>query len=39
MPRVGSKRFKYTKSDKKAAKRYAKKTGQKVRSAKKKSKY
>lgn len=39
MPRVGSKHFKYTKNGKKAAKRYAKKTGQKVRNAKKKSKY
>ena len=37
MPRVGSKHFSYTKKGKKAAKRYAKKTGQTV-SRKKKGK-
>jgi hypothetical protein len=35
MPKVGKKEFKYTKSGKKAAKRYAKKTGKKITRAKK----
>jgi len=30
MPKVGKKKFKYTKSGKKAAKKYAKKTGKRV---------
>jgi len=30
MPKVGKKEFQYTKSGKKAAKRYAKKTGKKI---------
>ena len=34
MPKVGNKRFAYTKAGKKAAKSYAKKTGKKVRSKK-----
>ena len=34
MPKVGKKKFSYTKKGKKAAKRYAKKTGKKVRSMK-----
>jgi hypothetical protein len=37
MPKVGGKRFSYSKKGKKAASRYAKKTGQKV--AKKKRSY
>lgn len=36
MPKVGKKRFAYTKAGKKAAKSYAKKTGKKVSSSKKK---
>ena len=35
MPKVGKKKFKYTKSGKKAAKKYAKKTGQKMTKKKK----
>ena len=31
MPKVGKKKFSYTKKGKKAAKRYAKKTGNKMR--------
>ena len=31
MPKVGKKKFKYTKAGKKAAKRYAKKTGKKMK--------
>ena len=31
MPKVGKKKFSYTKKEKKAAKRYAKKTGKKMR--------
>jgi hypothetical protein len=31
MPKVGKKKFSYTKKGKKAAKRYAKKTGKKMR--------
>ena len=34
MPRVGKKKFKYTKAEKKAAKAYAKKKGKKVRKKK-----
>ena len=34
MPKVGKKKFSYTKKGKKAAKRYAKKTGKKVRKMK-----
>tara|TARA_X000001382_G_scaffold130352_1_gene124916 strand:- start:1018 stop:1131 length:114 start_codon:yes stop_codon:yes gene_type:complete len=34
MPKVGKKKFSYTKKGKKAAKRYAKKTGKKVRGMK-----
>ena len=33
MPKVGKKKFAYTKKGKAAAKKYAKKTGKKVRSA------
>ena len=36
MPKVGKKKFKYTKAGKKAAKKYAKKTGKKVSYSKKK---
>ena len=36
MPTVGKKKFGYTKAGKKAAKSYAKKTGKKVTSSKKK---
>ena len=36
MPKVGKKSFGYSKSGKKAAKSYAKKTGKKVSSSKKK---
>ena len=36
MPKVGTKHFSYTKGGKKAAKSYAKKTGKKVTSSKKK---
>jgi len=36
MPKVGKKKFSYTKRGKKAAKKYAKKTGKKVRRRKKK---
>ena len=39
MPRVGKKKFAYTAKGKKAAKAYAKKTGQKVYNKKKKNKY
>ena len=35
MPKVGKKKFKYTKSGKKAAKKYARKTGKKVSYGKK----
>ena len=35
MPKVGGKKFSYKKAGKAAAKRYAKKTGKKVRSRKK----
>jgi len=35
MPKVGKKKFSYTKAGKKAAKKYAKKTGRKVKSGKK----
>ena len=35
MPKVGKKKFKYTKACKKAAKKYAKKTGKKVKYGKK----
>jgi len=34
MPKVGKKKFSYTKKGKKAAKKYAKKTGKKVRKMK-----
>jgi len=34
MPKVGKKKFSYTKKGKKAAKKYAKKTGKKVRKRK-----
>jgi|TARA_B100000035_G_C20827107_1_gene476969 hypothetical protein len=34
MPKVGKKKFSYTKKGKKAAKKYAKKTGKKVRGLK-----
>jgi len=37
MPKVGKKKFKYTKAGKKAAKKYAKKTGKKVSYGKSKS--
>lgn len=36
MPKVGKKKFSYTKRGKKAAKKYAKKTGKKVSRRKKK---
>jgi hypothetical protein len=36
MPKVGKKKFSYSKAGKAAAKRYAKKTGKKVKRAKKK---
>ena len=36
MPTVGKKKYSYTKAGKKAAKSYAKKTGKKVSSSKKK---
>ena len=39
MPKVGHRHFKYTKEGKKAARSYAKKTGKKVTSSKKKKGY